>query len=208
MLKQYFWLMGGLLKGEKQRSDLSASLTPLCHCALNFMGHMARWSFLLAEHPLCFLRSSLAVKASRESCLPCSVKGMHSVRAIQQIPLLRVRLTGTQGLSNWKTVHTPDANIANLPGRGREAVSLEEYLCGSSGVFLGFIPLSHMCFFCVLVFLNACEAHRVSGIHFRQPSPSSGNFKSLLPLEQWLPRGMVRCRGQAWMLLLYLLFKK
>lgn len=98
-------------EGGRQRRNISASLSPLCRCALNSMGHVARWSFLQTEHPQgCFPRSSRVVKASQDSCLPWRVKGMHSVRAIRQIPLLRVRLTGTKGLPDWKTVHTSDTD--------------------------------------------------------------------------------------------------
>lgn len=86
------------------------------------------------------------------------------------------------GSHDWKTMHTSDANLSNLPRRGRETDSWEEYLCGSSRGFVRFLPVSHMCVLCVLVFLDTCEAGRASRINFRQSS-SSGKFKSLLPLE-------------------------
>lgn len=64
-----------------------------------------------------------------------------------------------------------------------------------------------MCFLCVLVFLDTCEAGRASRGTFqdcfiRQSSPSLGKFKALLPLESWLPWGMVGCRYKSWVLLL------
>lgn len=62
---------------------------------------------------------------------------MCSVQAIQQILFLGAKLAhGLRVLRNWKTIHTSDANLENLPRKVREAVQWEEHLCGSSTVFV------------------------------------------------------------------------